>query len=313
MLGTTAVLTAAALSSFSGGAALGRSLGGAPAMTHTTRTTAALPLLRRRHLPAVASYSDFGAFEKDVRAYLTTLEAAALTDDEAPSPLAYLELHKAGRADLAEGCLQYGGYIAVSERLGVRLRAAPPPSSAASFPAFSRDEPMDTGAGATLSATAKEEKMAADLERLRTAPVERQAAAGATTGFRDVGDRLTPLPGAAGRGSAGGADAASAGAAVDGGGRYFRLDGLQRTSAALLAVLLAIGFGRSSGDILDAPEVIGAAQAGAGALGVAHLLIAAYGTFLASQADGESPFGWALKLLLTGPGGLVELRRRLEP
>ena len=65
-----------------------------------------------------AAFSDFSAFEKEVRSYLQTLSDEALNDPEAPSPLSYTELQANGRVDLVEGAMQYGGYLAVSSKLG---------------------------------------------------------------------------------------------------------------------------------------------------------------------------------------------------
>ena len=76
-------------------------------------------------------------------------------------------------------------------------------------------------------------------------------------------------------------------AIADGGGRYLRLDGLQRANALLLAVLVSVGFGATSAEVLGA-SLVQTAQLAAAVLGVAHVAIAAYGAFAASQAKDES-------------------------
>ena len=123
-----------------------------------------------------------------------------------------------------------------------------------------------------------------------------------------MGDRPTPLKvrSAAAAAPSGGADDGP----FSGLGRYVRLDGLQRANALVLAVLLAAGYGRSSAGVLDL-ETMQTAQLAASVLCVAHLLIAGYGAFLASQAPGgkQNPVLWFVKLALTGVGGLVELKK----
>ena len=157
----------------------------------------AAPRALRRHAAPLAAFSDFAVFEREVREYLSALDEAALNDAEAPSPLAYLELQSNGRADLAEGCMQYGGYLAVSSKLGVRVqRKALPPPSAPIDANFGKTVVADQGA--TLSAAAKEDRMAADLARMRTAAAEPptgtvDAASGSRQAALTPGDRLTPL------------------------------------------------------------------------------------------------------------------------
>ena len=66
------------------------------------------------------------------------------------------------------------------------------------------------------------------------------------------GDRLTPLRTASR--TADGESAAGGGggeAALRDGRRYVRFDGLQRANAGLLVVLLSVGFGRTSTQLLD--------------------------------------------------------------
>jgi hypothetical protein len=110
-------------------------------------------LARRACVPVMMGrkFAEFPVLETELREYLSTLDDAALHDPDAPLPLSYLELQSAGRADLAEGCMQHGGYIAVSERLGVRTSRTAPPAPSAPPPVFGG---VDTAsaAGVTLSA-----------------------------------------------------------------------------------------------------------------------------------------------------------------
>ena len=87
-----------------------------------------------------AKIADFSDLEREVLSYLGTLNATQLNDESAPSPLAYVELQKAGRPDIVEACMEYGGYLAVSKRLGVRVRPSAPPAPPPSGPVLAGDE-----------------------------------------------------------------------------------------------------------------------------------------------------------------------------
>ena len=91
--------------------------------------------------------------------------------------------------------------------------------------------------------------------------------------------------------------------------RTLELDGLQRGNALLLIGLFAVGFGRSSA-VLDA-GLVDNARLGVAVLCVAHLAIGGYAGFLAATAGGQPPLPWLAKCLLTGAGGLRELRAEL--
>ena len=262
-------------------------------------------------------FADFSELEAEVRAYLATLNDTAINDPDAPSPLAYLELQSAGRVDLVEGCMQHGGYLAVSEKLGVRVKRRVPAPPSAPRPLFGGvdDDEADSGAGVMLSAAAKEDKMAADLIRLAakgSAPAAPVPPPAPQSQPARVGDRLSPLKVASAAEAAGDGKQSEKGP-LYGLGRYIRLDGLQRANAVLLAGLLAAGFGRSSVDAFD-PGLVGTAQLAAIVLCVAHLLIASYGAFIAATAAGgeENAALWFVKLAITGAGGLRELSSRRE-
>ena len=254
------------------------------------------------------NFAEFSVLESEVRAYLATLDDTAINDPDAPSPLAYTELQAAGRVDLVEGCMQHGGYLAVSRKLGVRVQASVLAPQVAQKPLFDYDDDKaDTGAGVMLSGAAKEDKMAADLIRLAAKASE--PAAPVVAPKAPVGDRLTPLKAPAAAAAAG--DGEQDKGPLYGLGRYIRLNGLQRANAGLLAVLLAAGFGQSSAEALD-PGLVGTVQLAATVLCVAHLLIASYGAFVAATAaDGKQNAGlWFVKLAITGVGGLLELTSR---
>jgi len=278
--------------------------------------TTALSLRSSLASIAMKNFDDFDELAAEVKSYLASLDAAMLEDPKAPSPLAYIELQSAGRVDLVEGMMKHGGYLAVSRKLGVRLQDAPPPSAPVANP-WKQPEPEDVnvGAGVSLSGAAKEDKMAADLARL--AAQKTSATAGPTVITTKApavarGDQLAPL---------------RKRATVDESDLYARdqsaaerspqpalfLDGLQRAEMALLIGLFAVGFGRTSAQVLE-PSLASAVQLAFGALAVGHLVIGGYGGFLASQAPPEqrhSPAGWFVKCAVTGVAGLSELNRML--
>lgn len=57
-----------------------------------------------------------------VRSYLAEMPEGAADDPALPSPLNYNELNYHGRSDLVEGCMAFGGYLKVSNELGVPVR-----------------------------------------------------------------------------------------------------------------------------------------------------------------------------------------------
>ena len=274
---------------------------------------------------AAPKFADFADLEAEVRSYLSTLDETALNDPAAPSPLAYLELQSAGRADLAEGCMKHGGYLAVSTKLGVRIqRKADAPPSGPMAPGggaavFGGDaNPMAESAGVTLGVQAKEDKMAADLARLAaksktgdesaaeheqpTTPSQQQPAAAPV-------DRLTPLKVSRTAKAAGGSAAVKGDGPLDGLGRYIRLDGIQRVESLLLIGLLAIGYGTTSSQVFDSGTQ-STAMLVASVLLLLHVGLAGYGGFaVASGIEGEQSILWFLKILVTGVGGFLELKK----
>ena len=86
---------------------------------------------------------------------------------------------------------------------------------------------------------------------------------------------------------------------------------MQRAESLLLVGLLSAGFGATSADVLDASTMQTAQLAGS-VLMVAHVFIAGFGAFSASQAAKENPVAWFFKILLSGAGGFAELRGRLQ-
>ena len=297
-----------------------------------SRCGIALPLAHASSRGALhcvsAAFSDFSAFEKEVRSYLQTLSDEALNDPEAPSPLSYTELQANGRVDLVEGAMQYGGYLAVSSKLGVRIQKVKEKSGPKQGyrddggVQFTADDAEDSKANVVLSAQAKEDKMAADLARLASsggAGTARgggsSAGAGGGASTWEADRQLTPLKTGSAAENAQQSDTLSTSAVADGndGARYIRLDGLQRANMLLLLGLLSVGFGAASEGTIEA-STISTAQLAGSVLVVAHVAIAGFAAFSASQAtqSDENPVLWFIKCLLTGAGGLSELKRRLQ-
>jgi len=124
---------------------------------------------RRPQLRSAAAFTmgfdDFAAFEAEVLAYVAGLDEAALNDPAAPSPLAYAELQRAGRVDLLEGCMEYGGYIKVSQQLGLPVRYAKPIDAPEPvLPGFTK--PISATAGLKLSGSQREADMALAIQSL---------------------------------------------------------------------------------------------------------------------------------------------------
>lgn len=69
-----------------------------------------------------AKYKSVDELEAAVRAYAAALPDGALDDPSLPSPLSYKELQYNGRPDLVEGCMNFGGYLKLSEQFGLPVR-----------------------------------------------------------------------------------------------------------------------------------------------------------------------------------------------
>jgi hypothetical protein len=79
---------------------------------------------RRAGKPAMMAslYKSVGELEAAIQAYIAELPEGAVDDPTLPSPLNYNELNYNGRSDLVEGCMAYGGYLKLSNELGIPVR-----------------------------------------------------------------------------------------------------------------------------------------------------------------------------------------------
>ena len=84
------------------------------------------PLVAHRALGTAmmaAKYLTVESLEIAIREHIATTYAEGSLDDESlPSPLNYKELSFHGRDDLVEGCMAFGGYLQLSQALGLPVR-----------------------------------------------------------------------------------------------------------------------------------------------------------------------------------------------
>ena len=262
-----------------------------------------------------AKIADFSDLEREVLSYLGTLNATQLNDESAPSPLAYVELQKAGRPDIVEACMEYGGYLAVSKRLGVRIRPSAPPAPPPSGPVLAGDEPPELIV--SLSSSAREEKLSA---RVDGPSVSSQSAVQRKPGAsRPIADAVSPVAPVRTAPLPLGEVSQTPTGAGPGVGRLLRLDGRQRLGLGALSTLLALGYGRGSVDVLP-DDAANALRLAAAAVLLGHVVMGAYAAALAaggparaeSGAGPGAPVFWFTKVALTGAGGLREARAELE-
>lgn len=239
-----------------------------------------------------------------IRAYLDGNAEAA----NSPSPLSYVTLREAGRTDLVEEIMDAGGYIIVSQQLGIRVDAAYASYKAPLRPdelpsVFSaKDEPGSLTLGAGLEA-----RLDVDI---RSLPPPRVTVDGDFSPERRSGNLYSgpdPVPSAEAVASIG-KDIVVIRDEVIPPGERLTLDLGMRAGTLLLVATAAVGFGRASSGVLDA-NVVGAVRAGSEALLVAHTFLACYaGAVLAPQFGRNGPL-WGAKILLSGPLGLSSLKR----
>lgn len=205
---------------------------------------------------AAMRFADAAAFEAAVRAYVSTLDEKELQDPAAPSPLAYAELQRNGQLDLVAGCMEHGGYIQVSKRLGVPLRLPKEAEQPADAPRFI--EALPPTLGLKLSGSKREADLAAAVQTLDLT----RAAAPAPAGVRG-GVVYEPTPLRLPRPKAAPSDIISS--STDARPRWelawvFRYDGSQRAWLVFLVWLSAAGYGRATAEVLE-PGIVSTMQA----------------------------------------------------
>lgn len=249
-------------------------------------------------VPPQGSEEDFAILEKDIREYL---ESCPEVDS---SPLAYVNLGKAGRTDLISRIMSFGGYIHVSTRLDIPVDESQfiPPAPVFDPNQESVFEKFDTGASLSLGRDleAKLESLDqlsrtsgdASNSRTMTAP-EGKDRDDVPSGeeIRRENERILPPV---------------VDAVVPEGERVVLTAGM-RFGMVLLAVLFAIGFGRSSSGVISEDAIV-VCRAIASTLGVTHLFVAVYAGFWLAPRLKRNPTVWSLKVLLGGPLGFRYLR-----
>ncbi|KAG8458182.1 hypothetical protein KFE25_011713 [Diacronema lutheri] len=255
-----------------------------------------------------ARFATVEALEAELRAHVAALPAAELDDESLPPPLAYSELSRNGRDDLARAVMDAGGYIQMSRRLGLRWalpkKAAPPP--VVEVRNFDPREALKSGflkLGEARSATEDvlETKRLSEFARREPAQLTPQQ-----VGRSKLAELLRPAR----------APYVSTDDPLP--GRQLLVDMQmslpQRASAVLLAWALALAFGAHPTVPLDGDALLAARGAAVG-LAAAHAALGAYAAVLAA-GKGRSAVTWALKAALAGAPALAELRderTRLRP
>lgn len=226
----------------------------------------------------------------------------------APSPLSYVTLREMGRTDLVEEIMDAGGYISVSEKLGIRVDTSyasykPPPLPSDLPSLFSPEEDAGSLAlGAGLSA-----RLDVDVNSLPPAKplVDRAVSSERRSGNLYSGP--DPVPSADVVASIG-KDVVDVRDEVVPQGERLTLDVSMRAGTLLLVATAAGGFGHASHEVLDA-NFAGALRAISESLIVAHVFLACYASASLAPKLGRNGVVWGIKVLLSGPLGISSLKR----
>lgn len=93
---------------------------GAPRQWRSARSQP--PRSRKTSMMAKVTYTSKVDLQEAIRAYLKQLPEGAVDDPSLPSALNYKELAYNGRQDIVEGCMAHGGYLQLSNEMGVPVR-----------------------------------------------------------------------------------------------------------------------------------------------------------------------------------------------
>lgn len=239
----------------------------------------------------------FAQLEAEIRRYLESCE------DPGPNPLAYTNLGEAGRTDLISRIMEHGGYLQVSNRLGIPVDESnfiPPPTAPESNKSLFNSEDVKSSLVVgrdleerlgTVEKVIEESKISGNS--LSSSQQRRAIRAGVPSpqDLKRASDQLLPpvtdepVPK----------------------GERFVLTASMRLGMLLLAAVTAVGFGRASSGVVG-NDLIATCRLMAEALGISHLVVAIYaGGVLAAQYN-RNRIIWSAKLLLSGPLGLQYLR-----
>lgn len=276
-----------------------RGLWASPAPLHATSPIVALALVHARVPCALTMAADpsYEALEAQLTDYLRQKPGASLK---------YTDLQKDGRLDLVQGIMKQGGYLAVSQRLGldVKLPSLDGSDKVDPYAAGAVDAAGDQPA-ITLSRSKLEEKLSAPVKLGgnqsggSSSPTTPTATSSADTYYagpvapapRPAGAReVTPQSDSGGYGL----------------GWVLRFDALQRVCLVAACWVGAAGFGHASEAALDS-QAAEAAQQLFALVALANVAMALGAAVLAARRGTEAPaVAVFTKTLLTGVGGLRE-------
>lgn len=238
----------------------------------------------------------FKALEADIRDYLETCPASET------SPLAYITLRKAGRVDLISRIMDAGGYITVSEKLGVPVDESqfiPPPPTFSAAKLLDADDDYNASLAIGRDLEARLGSIEEVIKNTTDSGEPRRAESKASL-FDDVpsGEELRrrneailpmvtdrPIPI----------------------GESFTLTPAVRIGILTLAGLSAIGFGKASqGNIAD--ELVSTCRSLSQGLLIAHVFLGIYAGAVLAPQKRRNPSLWFAKVILGGPLGIRYLR-----
>lgn len=239
----------------------------------------------------------FQSLESDIREYLSQLR------QDASNPLSYLNLSKEGRIDLVSPIMDAGGYIAVSERLGIPVEESQFISATINTENkvpqqlfLQEDRGASLAIGSSLESklsdideVMKEEDTSTSNQMISKSAIREQVPSGADLVI--LNRQLEPPP--------------VAERAAE--GETMALTAPLRLGILTLAVVATLGFGKTSTGIISS-EFVTICRSVTVVLSCAHLLLAFYaGTSTAPQMN-RNAFVWFVKVLLGGPLSFNEMR-----
>ena len=219
-------------------------------------------------------------------------------------PLSYAELRRLGFSDLVEPIMDLGGYVAVSNALGIEVASLPPPPPPLELALMQKEEVKGMALGASLENmmasadfTKGRESPATDLDDnlpprargMTLAPAKYERVRVRARGDDEVMENEEGIPA----------------------GRHVELTLSQRLYAVVMAACFALAWGHASDEALSRGlldvAVRGGCQDASFGLAAASALSAVLSVRLALERGRSVPY-WLFKSALAGPASLLELR-----
>jgi hypothetical protein len=258
-----------------------------------------------------AQFATVDELEAELREYVKALSPDALSDELLPPPLAYSELSRNGRDDLALAVMENGGYIQFSRRLGLRwlLPKGPVKEPAIEVNNFDPTEALRSGFLKLGNARTATEDI---LETKKLSEFERREANAERARELKVGrGTLVSLIEPAQKPYVNLEDETPA--------RQLLIDLQmtvpQRASAVLLAWTLAAAYGAHPMLTIDDATTLLALRAASGVWVAVQLGLGGYAALLAREQE-RNALVWFFKTTISGAIALDELRgetTRLPP